>query len=111
MLSRAPARPLGAPAAADPLAAALAALGPAADAALQQRLTALRARVQGPWQLAPPLAPERGETLAGADGRVIGRLWIDGQHLVWQDAQGRTWRAGWAPAPAPAPASAPASSP
>ncbi|MFT3819780.1 MAG: hypothetical protein QM750_19570 [Rubrivivax sp.] len=83
--------------AADPLSAALALLaGTAEDQSLRGRLAALRARVQSPWTpAAPPLAAP--ESLQAADGRPLGRLWVEPGRIVWQDAQGRTWQARLAP--------------
>ncbi len=80
----------------DPLSAALTLLSSTADdPALRDRLSALRTRVQSAWTPAapPPSSPER---LQAADGRPLGRLWIEPGRIVWQDEQGRTWQAALA---------------
>jgi hypothetical protein len=81
----------------DPLSAALTLLaGTADDQALRERLAALRTRVQSAWTPAapPPIPPE---LLHSADGRPLGRLWIEPGRILWQDEQGRAWQAALAP--------------
>lgn len=92
----------------DPLAAALAALASAADAPRREQLLQLRSRVQGPWVPWPDSAAAArldavGEAVDTADGRSLGRLQLDGEHILWRSPDGRLWRATLgAPAAAPA---------
>lgn len=72
----------------DPLAALLPRLADPADAALRERVVALRSRVRGAWQPAEPLAADAGEPLVTAAGQVLGRWRIGADRLVWQPASG-----------------------
>jgi hypothetical protein len=99
-----PARPR-APAAAgaaafDPLVPPLLALQAEADRVLRLRLQALQRRVNGPWA-STPLPAGAAETLRSADGRELGRLWLEGASLVWQGSDGEAWRAPLVPDPPP----------
>lgn len=91
---------------ADPLAPALAALPATTDdgaRALLADLQLLQQRLRGPWQrIDPPSPPDDGRPLLDARGAVLGRLWQRPDHVLWQDAQGRFWRAALGPADAAA---------
>lgn len=72
-----------------------------ADQPLRARLQALQRRVAGPWVEAQPLPAGSGEAIVSADGRVLGRLLVDGGALLWQGNDGQTWRAPLSPPTAP----------
>ncbi len=74
---------------ADPLAAAIA----AADGAWRERLRTVRAQTQGRWVAVDALPAGDGEAVTGAAGQRLGRLLVQGLHITWQAADGRTWRA------------------
>lgn len=81
----------------DPLAALLPQLADPADAALRERVAALRGRVRGAWQPAEPLAASAGEPVVTSAGRVLGRWQISAERLVWQPLSGPALSAALAP--------------
>ena len=101
--SRAPARAEGAAvrttAAPDPLERVV----PLADAGARERLQALRTRLQNRSYYGSTCVPMpadlydvvggAGEAVLAADGRLLGRLWLLADRVLWQDADGRRWQA------------------
>lgn len=89
----------------DPLARPLAQL--AADAgdnpqleADRRQLSALQRQAHGLWRPAPPLPEAAGQTVQDGQGRVLGRLLVQGQEVRWHSAEG-SWRAQLPAAPLP----------
>jgi len=53
----------------------------------------VRLQTQGRWVRVDALPDGEGETVTGAAGQRLGRLRVQGLHITWQAADGRTWRA------------------
>jgi hypothetical protein len=66
---------------------------PRPDGTWRDRLRTVRLQTQGRWVAVDTLPDGEGEAVTGAAGQRLGRLWVQGLHITWQAADGRTWRA------------------
>lgn len=73
-----------------------------ADVAWLDRLATLRLQTQGRWAPAEPMPEGAGEAIVDRSGRPLGRLLLQPERVLWQDAEGRTWQAPRPAAAAPA---------
>ncbi len=85
------------PVVSDPLALPLAQL--AVEAGMNPQLDAERLRLEslqraarGLWRPSPPLPQGVGQVVQDANGRVLGRLLVQGLEVQWHSAEG-SWRA------------------
>jgi hypothetical protein len=95
--ARVPEAPRAATVAPDPLRLAIAALSATDDREWQPRLTQFQARARGRWSRSASAAPEGGSLVTDARGQALGRLWVDGLQLHWQDLEGQLWQATLTP--------------
>jgi hypothetical protein len=49
------------------------------------------------WSRSASAAPEGGSLVTDARGQALGRLWVDGLQLHWQDLEGQLWQATLTP--------------
>lgn len=72
-----------------------------------QRLRALQRRVQGGWSRSDTVPDDVAETLSDAQGHLLGRLWQQPGHVIWQGGDGQVWRAALRPEAPTGPPEAP----
>lgn len=77
----------------DPLVPALALLAQSPGTPWQARLQRLQQRLATPWVPGGPPPAEGGDTVTDAQGQRLGRLWMQGPVILWQDPDGNLWRA------------------